>query len=126
MNFFMVRERIGQIEDSVLQIFSLDVASGAAGGEPAVIPGLVGCQVALLSTELMKAATCELIKFHGVVWFKFRRQIVVIWDRIGGVPACCAMLNNLGFCNGEVGEEITFHVLVEEESFYFNCNYVNR
>jgi hypothetical protein len=105
------------MEDSVLQIFSLYVASGAAGGEHVIIPGLVGCQVALLITELMKGATCELIKFHEVVWFKFRRQIVVIWDRIGGILACYAMLNNLGFCNVEVGEEITFRVISEEDSF---------
>jgi hypothetical protein len=105
------------MEDSMLQIFSLFVAFAIADGEPVVIPGLVGDQVALLSSELVKATACELIKFHEVVWYKFRCQILIIWDRIRVVPVCFAMLKNLGFCYGKVGEEVTFRIIVKEESF---------
>jgi hypothetical protein len=61
----------GALKNSMLQVFGFHVASGAAGGEPVVVPGLVGGKVAFLSTELVEATTCKFVQFHKVVWFKF-------------------------------------------------------
>jgi hypothetical protein len=105
------------LKNGVLQVFGLHVASGAAGGEPVVVPGLVRGKVVLLSAELMEASTCKFLQFHEVVWFKFKRQVVLLWGGIRGVLVGCTVLKDLGFCDRKVGEEVAFRVVVEEEGF---------
>jgi hypothetical protein len=51
----------GALKDYMMQVFGVHVTSGAACGETAVVPGLVGGEVALTSSEMMCATSFELV-----------------------------------------------------------------
>jgi hypothetical protein len=110
----------------MVQIVWLRVASKAVCGEITIIPGLVGDEVPFMSSKLVKAATCELVQLHKVMWFQFWSEIVVFWCGECIVLECAPMLNCMGFCDGEGGEEVSFRVVQEEKSFMFGSYHINR
>jgi hypothetical protein len=85
------------LQDGMMQILWLPVASRAACGKIAVVQGLVGGEVAFMGSKLVEANTCELIQFHKVMLFKFWGQIVIFWGGECVAPVCDAVLNRLGF-----------------------------
>jgi hypothetical protein len=76
--------------------------------------------------KLVEVATCELIQFHKVVWFKFWGQIAIFWCWECVAPVCDAVLNCLAFCHGKGGEEVTFRVVKEKKGFQFDRYHVDR
>jgi hypothetical protein len=96
----------GALKDNMMQVLGLPVAYGAECREPVVIPGLVGGEVAFVSSELVEATACEFVQLHIVVWYKFCDQIIIFWCGEGVVPVSDTMVNCLGFCNCEGDEEV--------------------
>jgi hypothetical protein len=74
------------VEEGVIKVFVLVVASWAACGEVGVAPGLVGCQIAFLGAELVKATAYKFVESHEEMGCGGQLKAVVIWGWVCCVP----------------------------------------